>query len=191
MNRHGKQLRLERLKNTHCTRCKLYKSSKHVCILGKGNVMGSIMLIGEAPGSAEAESGQVFCGRAGKLLDKLLKLLEMYHLVYITNACRCRPPKNRNLTSAELEACNYYFRREIDIIKPKVIILLGRTAVTAMGFGADVNAGSEYFYCSPWPACYIKATWHPSYCLRRGKGATHDLYLALKWARDFINEKSI
>ena len=186
MNRRGKQLRLQKLRNPHCTICKLHKSSKHVCILGRGNVMAPIVLVGEAPGAAEEKTGKPFMGRAGKLLNKLLKLLEMYHLVYITNACRCRPPKNRNLTSAELEACNYYFKKEIDIIKPKIIILLGRTAVTAMGFGADVNAGSSYFHYEPWPDCYIKASWHPSYCLRRGKGATKDLYRALKWAKEMV-----
>ena len=182
MNRRGKTIRLERLKNTNCRRCNLYKSSKHVCILGKGNVMAPIMLIGEAPGAAEEKTGKVFCGRAGKFLDQMLDFLDMRGMVYITNAVRCRPPENRKPWEEEVGACQKYFDRELNIIKPKVIVLLGRTAVEAMGFGVEVNAGSKGFLCDEiW---WVKGTWHPSYCLRRGKAATRDLLKALQWAKE-------
>jgi len=182
MNRRGKTIRLARLKDSSCKRCKLCKSSRHVCILGKGNVMASIMLIGEAPGAAEERTGKVFCGRAGKFLDKLLNSLDMKDRVYITNAVRCRPSDNRKPTSEEIHACQKYLDGELGIIKPKVILLLGRTAIEAMGFGADVNAGSEGFLVNE--TWWAKGTWHPSYCLRRGKAATRDLFKALLWARE-------
>jgi len=149
------------------------------------------MLIGEAPGSAEEKTGKVFCGRAGKFLDKLLRGrgLDMQNLVYITNACRCRPPENRSPTPKELDACRPFLKAEVDIVKPKVILLLGRVATAALGFGASVNTGSEYFFYGPWPNAYIKTTWHPAYCLRRGKGATRDLVKHLKWAKEFVEKE--
>lgn len=184
MNRRGKTIRLERLRDLACRCCSLYKSSRHTCILGKGNVMAPIFLIGEGPGAAEEQSGKVFCGRAGKFLDRLLIQLDMIDMVYITNAVRCRPPDNRKPRTDEVKACQKYFDGELNIVQPKVVVLLGRTAVEALGFGAEVSAGSKGFlFDEIW---WVKATWHPSYCLRRGKGATKDLYKALKWARKLI-----
>lgn len=190
MNRSNRIIRLKKLKAPNCKRCSLYKSSTHICILGRGNVMAKIMLIGEAPGSAEEKTGRPFCGKAGKFLDRLFNSLDMQNLVYITNAVRCRPPENRSPTPKELIACKPFLIAEIDIIKPKVILLLGRVAVSALGFGADVNAGSDCFFCSSWPNCYVKATWHPAYALRRGKGATNDLVKALKLVKRLSNEKN-
>jgi len=182
MNRRGKLIRLDRLRNPDCKRCSLYKSTKHVCILGKGNVMASIMLVGEAPGAAEERTGKPFMGRAGKLLDKLLVSLKLQNKVYITNPVHCRPPDNRKPTKQEIEACRIYFDGELNIIKPKTIVLMGRTAIESYGFGPEVNAGSKPFlFDETW---YIIPTWHPSYCLRRGKAATHDLFNALLRAKE-------
>jgi len=182
MNRRGKTIRLQRLKNTDCKKCMLHKSSKHTCILGKGNVMASIMLIGEAPGAAEEKTGKPFMGRAGKLLDRLLNDPNIQNKVYVTNTVRCRPPENRKPTKDEIYACEKYFDKELNIIKPKVIVLLGRTAIEGMGFGPEINAGSKGFlFDETW---WIKGTWHPAYCLRRGKGATKDLLKALQWAKE-------
>lgn len=148
--------------------------------------MAPIVLIGEAPGSAEVRTGKVFQGRAGKLLDRILQKLDMADMVYITNAVRCRPPENRDPTAAELEACHYYLKREIDVIKPKVIILLGRVATKSLGLGGDVNVDSSYFYYTPWPNAYIKSTYHPAYCLRRGGDTTKTLAKHLHWAKSVV-----
>ena len=182
MNQRGKEIHLARLKDPDCKRCSLYRSTKHVCILGKGNVMSSIVLVGEAPGAAEEKTGKPFMGRAGKLLDRLLTSLNLQDKVYITNPVHCRPPDNRKPTKKEIEACRIYFDGELNIVKPKVIILMGRTAIEAYGFGSEVNAGTKPFlFDDTW---YIISTWHPSYCLRRGKAATHDLLKALRCAKE-------
>jgi len=181
MNQRGKIIRLKRLQDSSCKRCSLHKSSKHICILGKGNVMTSILLLGEAPGSAEEKTGKPFMGRAGKLLNNLLELLEMLDLVYITNAARCRPPENRNPTFKELLACGYFLGKEIEIISPKIIIPMGRVAMFALGF-ADIRAGTKPFFSKEWQV-WINPTFHPAYCLRRGRNATNDLYKVLKWAK--------
>lgn len=189
MNRRGKELRLERLKNPECKLCKLCKSSQHVCILGKGNVMAPIVLIGEAPGKAEVQTGKPFMGRAGKLLDRVLQAIDIADMVYITNAVRCRPPENRDPTNAELEACHYYLKREIDIIKPKVVVLLGKVAVKSLGLSGDVNVDSSYFYYTPWPNAWVRATWHPAYCLRKRGDTIKTLAEHLSWAKSVAKEK--
>jgi len=180
-----KHRRLQKLRDTDCKRCNLYKSTRNVCILGRGNPSASIMLIGEAPGAAEEKHGQVFCGRAGRLLDRLLRDLNMQNLAYITNAVHCRPPDNRRPTRRETRVCRRYLDGELEIVKPKVIVLMGRTAIEGYGFGPEVNAGSKPFLFDEW---WIKATWHPAYCLRRGTAATHDLFKALKWAKHKVWE---
>ena len=148
--------------------------------------MSPIMAIGEALGAAEAKTGKPFMGRAGKMLDRCTDLISISHLVYITNIVHCRPPDNRDPTKKEIDTCMEYLRGEIAIVQPKVILLMGRTAIKAFGFGSDVSATSSYFYCEGWPEAYIKGTWHPAYCLRKGREPTRQLLEALKWAKEMV-----
>lgn len=172
---------LEKLFSPDCERCDLCNSTTHVCILGKGNVLAPIMLIGEAPGAAEEESGKPFMGKSGKLLDQLLHALDISEQVYITNPVHCRPPGNRKPARSEIKACRFYLDEELNIVKPKVVVLMGRTAIESYGFGKDVTAGTKLFKFNE---TWVVPTWHPSYCLRRGKGAVKDLYKALRNARE-------
>lgn len=190
MRERYKLMRLAELRDEHCCKCSLHKSSKHVCILGRGSVMASTMLIGEAPGAAEAGTGKPFMGKAGKLLNRILENMDMSN-VYISNAVRCRPPDNRNPTKGELNACNSFLRGEIKIVKPKLIILLGRVAVKAFGFDSSVGPSSTYFYCGPWIDAVVKATWHPAYYLRNkhtnyGKLLLQNIKEALELGKDEI-----
>lgn len=184
MSKKKKTVRLINVRMSQCKMCKLHKSTQHICIMGKGNVMGSIFLIGEAPGSAEAKTGKVFCGRAGKFLDKLLNSLNMIDLVYITNAVHCRPPQNRNPSWSEIQACAYFLEWEISIVEPKVIIPMGKIAMAALEY-PNIHAGTKPFVDKKWNM-WINPTWHPSYCLRRGKAATNDLTKVLKWSKEMI-----
>lgn len=111
-----------------CTRCPLY-SSRTRAVPGEGPLNASIMFVGEAPGRSEDLEGRPFVGSAGKLLDSLLSSIGVERDgVYITNVVKCRPPGNREPFDSEVRACNPYLRRQISIIKPKIIVALGRIA---------------------------------------------------------------
>jgi len=115
-----------------CTKCPLEKTRTHF-VFGMGNPHAEIMFIGEAPGQDEDLQGLPFVGRAGKLLDKMLFALKLKREdVYIANVLKCRPPKNRDPLPAEVEQCEPYLKKQIDFIKPKVIVALGRISAQVL-----------------------------------------------------------
>ena len=112
-----------------CKICPLNKSRKNA-VPGEGSSKAKLMLIGEAPGVEEDEQGRPFVGRAGKILDDALKVANLDRKdLFITSVVKCRPPDNRIPTLEERKACNPYLKRQIDIIKPKVICILGNIAL--------------------------------------------------------------
>jgi len=114
-----------RNKILHCRKCTLYKKRKQP-VIGEGSSRAKIMLIGEAPGFNEDQTGRPFCGRAGKILDELLKSIGLKReKIYICNILKCHPPKNRGPRKEEIKACTPYLLKQIEIIKPKVICALG------------------------------------------------------------------
>ena len=109
-----------------CTKCKLHYSRKNA-VPGDGPVNADILFIGEGPGFHENEQGLPFVGAAGKLLDELLNKIGMNRSdVFITNIVKCRPPGNRDPEPEEIETCDPYLERQIQVINPKVIVTLGR-----------------------------------------------------------------
>ena len=109
-----------------CRKCNLWKNRTNV-VVGEGPLNAEIMLIGEAPGKVEDETGRPFVGPAGKLLDTLLLEAGLRREeVYITNIVKCRPPGNRDPSDYEVKACTPYLERQILIIRPRVIVALGR-----------------------------------------------------------------
>jgi DNA polymerase len=112
-----------------CKRCSLRKERERKCYLpvaGEGNLEAKILIVGEAPGLKEAESGKPFQGRAGKILDELMESVRMERRnVYITNILKDRPPGNRNPEKREIKSCAPFLDRQIRLIKPKAILLLG------------------------------------------------------------------
>lgn len=132
MDLKGKSQKLKRLKDqvVNCKRCSLYKT-RNLPVIGQGDHNADILFVGEAPGKNENETGIPFCGRAGKILDELLKSVDLNREnVYICNILKCRPPKNRDPKSKEIKKCTPYLEKQIKIIKPKVICSLGRFAMT-------------------------------------------------------------
>ena len=110
----------------NCTKCKLHKARKHV-VPGEGPLNARVMLIGEAPGATEDEEGRPFVGAAGQLLTKLLNNVGIRREdVFITNVVKCRPPNNRDPEPDEIEACRPYLVTQILMIKPQIIVCLGR-----------------------------------------------------------------
>lgn len=117
----------ESIKN--CEKCKLCKTRKNI-VFGSGNREANIMFIGEGPGADEDEMGMPFVGKAGKLMDKAFEGVGIdREKVYIANIVKCRPPQNRVPEKDEASACIDYLRNQVILIKPKIIVLLGSTAL--------------------------------------------------------------
>jgi uracil-DNA glycosylase len=147
-----------------CTSCPL-SHGRTLAVPGEGKTDSGIMVIAEAPGAEEDRLGQPFVGRAGKLLNELLETAGINRSdVFITNTVKCRPPKNRNPNSAELKACRKWLDAQISLIKPKLIIVLGRVALKNLTGKEKIkdlhgtvyeDNGQKYF-----------VTYHPSAGLR-------------------------
>jgi len=108
-----------------CNRCRLYENRTNI-VFGEGNPQTDLMFVGEGPGSNEDRLGRPFVGKAGHLLDKMLKAIDLTRdEIYITNIVKCRPPGNRNPQESEIEKCLPYLRWQVKIIQPKIIVPLG------------------------------------------------------------------
>ena len=124
---------LSELKNIclNCHLCELSKTRLNV-VFGEGNENANLMFVGEGPGATEDSLGRPFVGRAGELLTKMIQnvLFIKRSDVYIANIVKCRPPNNRTPTSKEALTCRPYLFKQIEIIKPKIVVALGSTAIT-------------------------------------------------------------
>jgi len=150
----------------NCTKCELYKSRNNV-VFGDGNPRSKIFVVGEAPGYYEDKTGKPFVGRSGKLLDKIFAAcgFKREEHIYIGNIIKCRPPDNRMPTCEERENCFPYLLKQIEIINPKIIILLGSTALKQF---TDSNARITKMRGQwiKWNNYLAMPTYHPSALLR-------------------------
>ena len=155
-----------------CTKCPHLASSRTQTVFGVGNPEAEIMFIGEAPGADEDAQGEPFVGRAGQLLTRIIETMGFSRGdVYIANVLKCRPDMppgafgNRPPTPAEMETCLPYLREQIDIIRPKVLVALGATAVEgwlgARGAMRELRGRWHSFNDTP-----LMVTYHPAYLLR-------------------------
>lgn len=149
-----------------CTKCPLHKTRNNA-VFGNGNPKAEILIIAEAPGFYEDKSGIVFQGKSGELLDKIVAACGFNrdeHL-FISNIIKCRPPENRTPQDAEKEACLPYLYKQIELIDPKIIILLGATAVKGL---IDPNARITQIRGQwiNWKGRLVMPTYHPSALLR-------------------------
>ena len=153
-----------------CRACGLCVERKQA-VPGVGDASADWLFIGEGPGAEEDARGEPFVGQAGKLLDAMLAAIDLERTtgVYIANAVKCRPPGNRNPEAAELAACRPYLDRQIELIRPKLIVLLGRVAVHAVlgeeGSLASLR-GKSLSYRSGERTIPVVVTYHPAYLLR-------------------------
>ena len=164
------EVELEKLKKAveNCKACELYKTKKRY-VFGDGNPYASLMFIGEAPGASEDEQGKPFVGRAGQLLNELLKEIGIARKdVYIANCLKCRPPNNRDPFDYELKACRPFLDRQIELIKPKVIITLGRFALMQI-LGNDKKITQTRGLVFDKKTYSVIPTYHPAYLLRNPK----------------------
>ena len=150
-----------------CKKCNLHKTRKNT-VFGEGDPGSNIMIIGEAPGREEDEIGRPFIGRAGKLLNEFLKSIGLNRdLVFIVNTIKCRPPENRDPEIAEIDACSDYLDQQINIIKPKVLVLLGKIAANRL-LGEDIPMSElrlKKFFIDKYDIPII-VFYHPAYILR-------------------------
>jgi DNA polymerase len=135
-------------------------------VFGEGNPQASVMFVGEAPGATEDATGRPFVGRAGKLLDNMIKAIGFERSdVYIANICKCRPPENRKPKPEEMKACLEFLVKQIHIVQPKVIVALGNTALG----GLTGNDGGIVKRCGEWElfgSIKMMPCYHPSALLR-------------------------
>ena len=149
-----------------CTRCKLHTLGRQQIVFGVGNPRAALMFVGEAPGADEDVQGVPFVGRAGQLLTKIIEAIALTRDdVYIANVIKCRPPQNRNPEPDEVATCEPFLFRQIDTIRPKVIVALGKFATHALLKTEDPISklrGRVFDY----RGAKLIPTFHPAYLLR-------------------------
>ena len=171
-----------------CTRCKLHKLGRRQVVFGVGNPNARLMFVGEAPGADEDIQGIPFVGRAGQLLTKIIEAIGLKRDdVYIANVIKCRPPGNRNPEPDEVETCEPFLFRQIDIIKPKVIVALGKFGAQTLLRTLDPISrlrGRVYNF----RGAKLVPTFHPAYILRN-PSSKRDVWEDMKLVRTLLSEK--
>ena len=169
-----------------CTRCKLHGQGRKQIVFGVGNPQARLMFVGEAPGADEDTQGEPFVGRAGQLLTKIIESINLQRSdVYIANVLKCRPPGNRNPEPDEVATCEPFLNRQIDAIRPKVIVALGTFAAQALlktdtpisrlrGRVHDFRGG-----------IMLVPTFHPAFLLR-SPDRKRDVWEDMKKVRDLL-----
>ena len=167
-----------------CTRCVLHQQGRKQIVFGVGNPKADLMFVGEGPGADEDAQGEPFVGRAGQLLNNMISAMGLKRSdVYIANVVKCRPPQNRTPEKDECDTCSPFLMRQIDVIKPKVIVALGAVAAKNLLAVSDSMAnlrGRWYDFRNS----KLLVTYHPAYLLRdprQKKEAWKDLQMAMKY----------
>jgi DNA polymerase len=170
-----------------CTRCKL-SAARNKIVFGDGDANARLMFVGEGPGADEDAQGLPFVGRAGQLLDRMIAAmgLDPARDVYVCNILKCRPPGNRRPEPEEMAACFPYLNEQLALVRPRVIVALGNTAVAALldtKMGITKLRGQWKLY----RGTLVMPTYHPSYLLRPSpqqteakRQAWEDLQLVMK-----------
>ena len=149
-----------------CTACGLSKQRKQA-VFGVGNESAPWLFVGEGPGAEEDEQGEPFVGQAGKLLDSMLAAIGIARgrEAYIANVVKCRPPGNRTPSAEEAAACASFLDRQIELIGPKVIVALGKTAAIRL-LGTEASLASLRGKVHAYKGTPLIVTYHPAYLLR-------------------------
>jgi uracil-DNA glycosylase len=178
-----------------CTRCKLHRQGRKQIVFGVGNPQADLMFVGEGPGADEDAQGEPFVGRAGQLLNNMIKAMGLRREdVYIANVVKCRPPGNRTPERDECDTCSPFLMRQIAVIKPKIVVALGAVAAkNLLAINAPMAELRGRFYDfmptgarsndPSWQGTKLAVTYHPAFLLRdpRQKGeAWKDLQMVMK-----------
>jgi uracil-DNA glycosylase family 4 len=176
-------LRLIREDIGDCTRCKLHKQGRKQIVFGVGNPNADLMFIGEAPGADEDLQGEPFVGRSGQLLTNMIKAMGLSREeVYIANIIKCRPPGNRQPETDECETCSPFLLRQIEAIKPKVLVALGAVAAkTLLAVNEPMSQLRGRWF--DFHGHKLAVTYHPAFLLRdprQKKETWKDLQMVMK-----------
>ena len=182
------------MKSSDCERCGLYEGRRNI-VIDRGNHSSKLMIIGEAPGENEDIEGKAFVGKAGKLLDEIMKAISLNteEDLLIANIVKCRPPENRSPLREEVSACLPYLHKQIELLKPKVIVLLGAVALKHMisekkDFSMADEAGT-CFRSKDYPGVHFMVLYHPAYLLydpRKKK----DMWEHVKQLKEVLKENA-
>jgi uracil-DNA glycosylase family 4 len=168
-----------------CQRCKLHGLGRTQVVFGVGSPNADLMFVGEAPGADEDLQGEPFVGKAGQLLTKIIEAIDLKrNQVYIANVIKCRPPGNRNPEPDEVDSCEPFLFRQIDAIKPKVIVALGKFAAQSLLKTTDPITrlrGRVFNY----RGASLIPTFHPAFLLRN-PSAKRDVWEDMKKARAIL-----
>ena len=164
-----------------CQKCGLAPTRNKV-VFGVGNENSSVMFVGEGPGEQEDLRGEPFVGRAGQLLDKYLEAIDLDRTkIYIANIVKCRPPKNRDPLPEEQETCIFYLREQFKLMRPKIIVCLGRIAAQKL-IAPDFKVTQQHGQFINKNGTLMMGTYHPAALLRNpnNKPAALEDFVALK-----------
>jgi DNA polymerase len=171
-----------------CQQCNLHKTRRNV-VFGAGNPNADIMLIGEAPGADEDMQGKPFVGAAGQLLTKILAAIHLKREeVFITNILKCRPPRNRDPLPEERDICKKHLYQQIDIIKPKFILALGRIAGQVL-LETDKTMQQLRGHVYDFQGAKLVVTYHPAALLRHQEWKRATWEDVQKLEKLYLNEK--
>ncbi len=152
-----------------CSRCPLCEKRRNI-VFGVGNPQADLVLVGEAPGREEDEKGFPFVGEAGRLLDRILFALQLSRQdVYICNVIKCRPPNNRDPQPDEIASCEQFLKAQLAIIRPRLIVTLGRFAAQTLLQSKD-PIGRLRGHWHEYQGIPLMPTYHPAYLLRNPAG---------------------
>jgi uracil-DNA glycosylase family 4 len=184
----GSALKALREEIGDCTRCVLHTQGRKQVVFGVGNPAAQLMFVGEAPGADEDIQGEPFVGRAGQLLTKIIEAIGLARGdVYIANVIKCRPPGNRNPAPEEVSTCQPFLFRQIDIIRPRVIVALGTFAAhTLLGTDAPISRlrGRVHEFRG---GSKLIPTFHPAFLLR-SPDRKRDVWEDMKKVRALLAE---
>jgi DNA polymerase len=168
-----------------CRRCKLHTLGRKQIVFGVGNPDADLMFVGEAPGADEDQQGIPFVGRAGQLLTKIIEAIGLTREeVYIANVIKCRPPQNRNPEPDEVDTCEPFLFRQIDVIKPKVIVALGKFAAQTL-LRTEEPISRLRGRVSDFRGAKLIPTFHPAYLLRN-PSSKREVWEDMKAARGLL-----
>ena len=172
-----------------CSRCKLHTLGRKQVVFGVGHPNADLMFVGEGPGADEDIQGEPFVGRAGQLLTKIIEAIDLKREdVYIANVIKCRPPGNRNPEPDEVAQCEPFLFRQIDIIKPKVIVALGKFAAQCL-LKSDAPITRIRGRAFTYRDAVLIPTYHPAYLLRN-PSAKRDVWEDMKKVRAILSQSA-
>src|SRR6266850_987343 len=171
-----------------CSRCKLHTLGRRQVVFGVGNPEADLMFVGEAPGADEDIQGEPFVGRAGQLLTKIIESIDLEREeVYIANVIKCRPPQNRNPEPDEVQTCEPFLFQQIDIIKPRVIVALGKFAAQRLR-RTDAPISRLRGRVFDYRGAKLIPTFHPAYLLRNPE-SKREVWEDMKLVRSLLKSE--